>query len=419
MKKKLIRKIVGGLCCLAMIGSLLTGCGEKSSTSSENAEVENTSTSSSAATETTEDYDAVVKKISDILAPYTGTPEFTESSLEKVDAASVMAGKRVFIIPYDPTNKFSYNISKCEELILSAIGAEPFIYQGENSADGWSKGIEIAIAEGYDIIDLAGGVDVTLIEPAVQSAKEAGILVMDCHGADISDQFTDDYTVGADFYTACSLEIYYALDYAEKNLGGFENLNMLMVGCTGIPCDITMRRAYDDLSKEFEQYGCKFTIKEIAATDWDTKTQEEVQSALTADSEINFICAYYDNQLIRVIPALEQMGKTDIPTVSYDGSPNVIDYVKSGAITMDIGESVPWTAFHCVDCMIRALDGKEVPNDAGYALTFIDKDSVDGWLNPDTGKADYAHDGVQEVYINGYTDLWGFDVSTIDFSEIE
>ncbi len=414
--RSITKRIIAVILATCLI-SALTACRGDNTTGSDGAE--NTSINSTASGAPDADKAAVLEKLEKELAPYRGKPQFTEASLEKVDAASVMEGKKIFIIPYDPTNLFSSNIAKNEEIILKALGAEPFVYEGENSADGWSKGIQMAIAQKYDIVDLVGGADVTLIEPAIAAAQKAGIIVMDSHGADIKDKFTDDYTVGADYYKSAALQMYYALDYAQKNLGGFEKLDMLIVGCTGLPCDITVKKGFDDLTAEYSKYGCKFTLKQIPSTEWDTKTQEEVQSALTADPNINFICSYYDNQLLRVLPALEQMGKTDIPTISYNGSPNVLDYVKSGQINMDIGESVRWMAYHCIDCMIRALDKKEVPNNAGYAMYFITKDNIDNCLNPETKKADYAHDGVEDVYNKGYADLWNFDVSKIDFSKIK
>lgn len=410
MKKA--KRFVGLLLALG-VAAMLPGCGSESSSGS-------SKTASSARSE-----EDLIAEFTEALKPYQGgQPEFTEASLDKVDAAGTLAGKKICVIPYDPANMFSVNIAKNEQVILEALGAEVIYYETENSADGWTKGIEQAVAQGCDIVDLTGGADMTLIGPAIKSAEEQGTLVFDCHGADITDQFDNSYTVGADYALSAKLQAYYALDYAEKNLGGWENLNMLVVECTGLPCDITVRKGWDYIDENYGfDGGAKFQYVTIASTEWDAKTESEVTSALTKDPSINFVCAYYDNQLIRVIPALKACDKTDIPVTSYNGSSNVLDYISNGEITMDIGESTRWMAYHCVDCMIRALNKRdgadiEVPNRAGYAMYFIDSSNIQNCLNPETGQADYDHDGVEDVYNKGYTDLWGFDVSTIDFSSI-
>lgn len=414
MKKKMIR-----MSAMVWLGAaVLSGCSQGGTSAGGTTEI-------SVAASLPADEEALKKEFQDGLAAYAGgKPEFSEASLEKVDAAATMTGKKICIIPYDPANMFSVNIAKNEQVILESLGAEVLYYEGENSPEGWTKGIEMAVAEGCDIVDLTGGADMTLIAPAIKEAEASGTLVFDCHGADISDTFANSYTVGADFAASAKLQAYYALDYAEKNLGGWKNLNMLIVECTGLPCDLTVRKGWDYIDYQYGyEGGAKFQYVKIASTEWDSKTESEVTSALTKDPTINFVGAYYDNQLIRVIPALKACDKTDIPVISYNGSSNVLDYITTGDVTMDISESTRWMAYHCVDCMIRALLKKEdenvyVPNKDGYAMYFIDGDNIQNCLNPATGQADYDHDGVEDVYNKGYSELWNFDVTTIDFSSI-
>lgn len=197
----------------------------------------------------------LIKEFTEALAPYQGTPQFTESALDKVDAKAVLSGKKIAVVPYDPANMFSVNIAKNEQVILEALGAEVIYYEPENSADGWTKAFEYAVSQGCVIADFTGGADMTLFGPAIDAAEEAGTLVFDCHGADITDSFENSYTVGADYALSAKLQAYYALDYAEKNLGGWENLNMLVVECTGLPCDITVRKGWDYIDERDDLYG--------------------------------------------------------------------------------------------------------------------------------------------------------------------
>lgn len=389
-----MKKIITLLLSISMAISLVScGSGDKGDTNAS----KSTSTTSNSTDET-----ASNEKIKTELEKYIGTPKFTAANLEKVDAVSIMKGVKVFLIPYDPANPFASNIAKNEYEILKKLGAEPFIYEGENSADGWIKGIETAMNQGYKVINLIGGADVKIIESQVKAAQDAGIIVMDSHGADITAKLPDNYTVGADFTLEGRVQALYAM-----NTVGVKKLNCLVVGNTGSPCDPPVKKGFEDTFKEF---GAKYSIVEIPSTDWATKIQSEVQNALIADPSINFICAYYDNQLLYVVPALEQLG-LNIPTSSFNGSPGILDLVNEGKVTMDIGESVPWTAYHDVDCQIRAAAGMKVPNTAGYAMYFITKDNIKECINPDTGKADYEHDGANSVYVKGYSEIWGINLS--------
>ncbi len=85
----------------------------------------------------------------------------------------------------------------------------------------------------------------------------------------------------------------------------------------------------------------------------------------------------------------------------------LIDYVSDGSMDFDLGESIGWCACHAADCMARHFAGQDVYNDSGFAMYFITTENVDNYINPETGEASYAYDGVQEIYLTGYSELWG------------
>src|SRR5262249_49881796 len=58
--------------------------------------------------------------------------------------------------------------------------------QGQPSQ--WVQGMEFAIRDKYDIVDLISGIDPSTIEPQVKAAKEAGVKVMTSHFYDPSDK---------------------------------------------------------------------------------------------------------------------------------------------------------------------------------------------------------------------------------------
>lgn len=46
-------------------------------------------------------------------------------------------------------------------------------------------------------------------------------------------------------------------------------------------------------------------------------------------------------------------------------------------------------------------------------MYFINSENIDDYIDPETGKASYAYDGVQDVYLDGYSELWGVDLTGV------
>ena len=81
-------------------------------------------------------------------------------------------------------------------------------------------------------------------------------------------------------------------------------------------------------------------------TEWGTKIQPGVQAALQANPEINVVIPIYDSMSQFVVPAIRLAGKTgQVKVGTFNGTPFVLDYIQSGEVDMDIGESLDWIAY--------------------------------------------------------------------------
>jgi len=156
---------------------------------------------------------------------------------------------------------------------------------------------------------------------------------------------------------------------------------------------------------EFAKYcqGCKLSFTDVTIADIATKIQPNVQGALTADPNINYVICLYDSAEApfaeAAIRAAGRVGKVKIST--FNGTPTVLKDVKSGAIvTMDVGENLEWIGYAIVDQSMRIMGGLPTVKSEHVPVRVFDKSNIaqagssftSGWGNS---------------YIGGYQKLWG------------
>lgn len=402
MKKRTwMKKGLSVICMISMLFAL-SACSSGSTSSGDDASKQESKDTSG------EEASGVPKEISDTLSEVTGKPGFYAEEFGKVDA-KVLSGKKIMLVAYDSTNDWCVNYVKMADALYKKAGASSEITYCDGTTDSWIQAIQSAVNQKYDAIDLFGISDIGQLESAIEEAKAAGVYVQDTHGTDISDTSSNtDCSIGCDYKRAGELMAMEAISEA----GGTDKINCLVVADVGWGADTNVR---DGITGVFDKYNCKYTMADVSITDWTEGIGNAVRNAFVADNSYNAVIAYYDNMCLYVIPALEELGLNldDIVIGSFNGSPGLVDYIKEGKMDFDLGESTGWCACHAADCMARHFDGKDVHNDSGFAMYFIKQDNVDNYLDPSSGKASYACDGVQDVYLPGYSDLWGIKLDGV------
>ncbi len=411
-RKEFLKKltVAAGVICLS--ASLLAGCGNSSSSSSSasaesSAETETHAGSSSAS-------DTVPDEVKKELKSVTGNPDFFASDFGSVDARKAMKGRKIMLVAYDSTNDWCVNYVKMAQAVYQRLGASVKITYCDGTADSWNEAIQSATNQKYDAVDLFGISDIGQVKSSINEAKAAGVYVQDTHGSDVSDTSSPaTASVGCDYERAGELMAMKIID----EVGSPKDVNCLVVADVGWGADSSVRKG---IEKVFNQYGCKYTVTDVSITDWTEGIGNAVRNAFVADDSYNGLLTYYDNMCLYAVPALQELG-IDLDSVtigSFNGNPGLVDYVKNGNMDFDLGESIGWAACHAADCMARHFAGKKVHNDSGFAMYFIDSGNVKDYLDPDTGKASYSCDGVQNIYLPGYRKLWGVDLKGV-FDKVE
>ena len=230
-------------------------------------------------------------------------------------------------IPNSSANPFLKGIIDREKKAGAEIGLQVKEWENQGQPSQWVQGMEFAIRDKYDIVDLISGIDPSTIEPQVKAAKEAGVKVMTSHFYDPSDKqnplVSSSLTIGfGEIGTILA-------NWATVVTDGKANI-VLIVSDEVPPTKPLVAGFKSELAAHCP--NCKIVQEiNVGVTEWATKIQAAVQSAVQAHPEVNVVIPIYDSMSQFVVPALRLTGKTGAVKVgTFNGTPFVLDYIQQG-----------------------------------------------------------------------------------------
>jgi ribose transport system substrate-binding protein len=341
-------------------------------------------------------------EVAENVAQFMGLPEFTAPGPE-IDVSS-LAGKSMFLIPLVP-NPFNQSIEETMQDIADRVGMELTIYANQGQASQWVQGMNAALAANPDIIVLNTAPDPRLLQPQLEAAKDAGIPVLVTHFYDDSSPEPPECDGCAAGVTALVTAPFYVAGEAAANWiiqdsGG--TAHTLVIGAEdALPSPGTIEKIQETFAANCP--ACEVKVINIPIADWNTKTQGEVQSALTADPAITYVYPLYDAMVAGAVPAVETVGRADqVKVVSYNGSPYVLEFIQQSNIAaMDVGEDTVGIGYANMDQAFRILLGEPtVPQRT--PIRIFDESNVDEAGTPPTVGTGYGN-----ALAEGFTALWG------------
>jgi len=334
------------------------------------------------------------------LEKYTSAPVFVAPG-DPFDAKACAAGKKMLSIPNSSGNPFLKGIIDRMKTAGALVGLEVREWENQGQPSQWVQGVELAIREKYDIIDLISGIDPGTIEPQLKAAKAAGVKVMTSHFYDPS--FEQNPVVSS------SLTI------------GFGEIGTILADWSAVATDGKAKIAII-VSKEvpptipllanFQSQlaancpDCEIVQEiNVGVTEWGTKIQPSVQAAVQANPQINVVIPIYDSMAQFVVPALRLAGKTgEVKVGTFNGTPFVLDYIQQGLVDMDIGESLDWIAYATVDGHLRDACGLPSPTALNVPFYIFDKNNA-----AEAGTPAQFDTGYGDAYKSGFHKLWGIE----------
>jgi len=334
-----------------------------------------------------------------LIAEHSRKPTF-EAPGEPFDAAACMADKSMFVIPLTNANPFNATISSGMEEAAALVGFDLRTWETQMDPAQWISGINTAIAEGHDLIDLQGGLPPEFLQPQIGEAREAGLLVTATHNWDATTQTVPDFMDGAantDYVTVGEIIAAWAMVQTDGQV------NALVLG----PDEITPTAPLRDAIIGYLEANCpdcKTTYINTPVNEWATKIQPAVQSALLADPSINYVLPVYDPMSQFIVPAIRIAG-SNAKIASYNGTPFVLDMMRDGDIVeMTVGESLGWVGYAGVDANMRLLCGLDPVTTLNTpAYVFTDENVAEAGV-PAT-----FNDGYGDVHVDGFKALWGVE----------
>jgi ribose transport system substrate-binding protein len=330
---------------------------------------------------------------------YSALPAFVAPG-EAFDAKACMADKSMFVVPLTNANPFNAAISAGMQQAAEIVGFDLRAWETQMDPTQWIQGMNTAVAEGYDLIDLQGGIPAEMLAPQIGEAQAAGVKVTATHLWDATTQTTAEFMDGAantDYVTFGKIIAAWAM----VQTGG--QVNALVVGPDEIPPTGPLRDAIIGYLAE-NCPDCKTTYINVPVNDWATLGQSAVQNALLADPSINYVLPVYDSMSQFIAPAIQIAGSS-AKIVSYNGTPFVLDMMRDGDIVeMVVGESLGWVGMAGVDANMRVLcDLPLVTVLNTPAYIFTDANVATAGI-----PANY-NDGYGDTFISGFKTLWGIE----------
>lgn len=334
-----------------------------------------------------------------LIAKHSQLPTF-EAPGPAFDAKACMKDKKMFVIPLTNANPFNAAISQGFVDAAAMVGFELRDWETQMDPAGWIQGINTATAEGFDLIDLQGGLPPEFLVPQITEARAAGVKVTATHNWDATTQKVPDFMDGAantDYVTVGEIIAAWTM----VKTGG--KVNAIVLGPDEITPTTPLRDAIIGYLKD-NCPDCKTQYINVPVNDWATKTQPAVQNALLADPTINYVLPVYDSMSQFIVPAIQIAGSS-AKIVSYNGTPFVLDMMRDGDIVeMNVGESLGWVGMAGTDADMRLLCGLDPVTKLNTPAFIFSDENVATAGNPAT-----FNDGYGDVHRAGFAKLWGVE----------
>ncbi|MFN3524660.1 MAG: sugar ABC transporter substrate-binding protein, partial [Paracoccus sp. (in: a-proteobacteria)] len=200
------------------------------------------------------------------------------------DARACMADKRIFSVPVTMNIPFMVALSDAMKRAADEVGFEFTLWENQGGSDAWIQGVNQAVSQNYDLVDVAGGLNPAVIAPQLMEARNAGLKVTTTH-------LYDD-TQDQEAYVDASAKVPFSdvgrllAAWAYVQTDGAPNV--LIVGSDDVLPSIPFVQAIQDQLDEYCP-DCQHQYLNVPLAEWATRITPGVQSALLSNPDINYI----------------------------------------------------------------------------------------------------------------------------------
>ena len=315
------------------------------------------------------------------------------------DAKKVMQNKSIVSIPVSSSIPFITTLEQAFANVSKEVGFKFMEWKNQGHIPEWQDGMNYAVSQKFDLVDLLAGADPRILKAQIETAIQGGVKVVSSHYSGIK-QTTVPYltsNVPSDYETGARL----LAEWAIWRTNG--KPNVLVITSDEVFSTAAMVEA---MKAEFALFPeAKVVYVNVPITDWASKIQPTVQSAVQGNPDLNFIIPVYDSMSQFVVPAITLTGTSNrVKITSFNGTPFVIGYVQQGKVDMDVGESLDWSARGIMDAEMRVIGGLEPVKDPHTPVHIFDSTNADT-----AGHPPKANTGYGSEYVDEFHKLWGLE----------
>lgn len=359
------------------------------------------------------------------LATYEKVPQFVPPDGPPFDA-SKLKGKTVFSIPLSDGIPFCVSLEQSQAKVAKMLGIKYISYANQGNPAQWVAGFNEAIARHVDAILLSCAPNPAGLQPQIAAARQAGIPVVASPAAEspqclsnpsfrdkIYKQLPNCFTtnlatikssmagVTANVNGPYPQEAALMADWAIAKTDG--KLDALIINSSDIYTANSIVATIQSELRKWCASTCKAHVIDVPSTRWSTELQSSTHNALLSDSSINYVLPIYDSMNQFAVPAITAAGRTNLQTMSYNGTPFVLKDIQQGNIVAgDLGESLDWKGYIAMDQVMRAMLKMSPATDSESPLRLWTKANISQAGTPPTIYNGYGHS-----YVSGFKKLWG------------
>jgi ribose transport system substrate-binding protein len=342
--------------------------------------------------------EAKIEASQQLLDKYSQPPRFVPPG-PAFDAKEELEGKKIMSIPVSSQIPITQVLETTMATQARRVGVHFKHWQNQGKPDQWIQGIDTAISQRYDVVDLLA-IPPEALKPQIDKARAAGLKVISTHFAGFGwkpPAYIDGavrlpyYDVGRILAAWAVVETKGQADALAIIADDLESTGDVVKG----------------LRDEFRENcpDCKLQTANVPTTQWATGVQNEVANGIRRNPTLNYLIPIYDAMTQFATAGVQVAGKAgQIPMDTFNGTPFALDLVKEGKVQMNLGENEDWIGRAMLDASMRAAAGMPVPDNdyEGAPLYIFTKDNV-----AEAGTPPKPDQGYGDEYRTGFDELWG------------
>jgi ribose transport system substrate-binding protein len=320
--------------------------------------------------------------------------------------ATKLRGKKIFTIPIAET-PFTQAVEAGEQAAANAAGVKITFFPNQGSPAAWVQGMQTAISQKPDLINLDTAPDPRSLQPQIAAAKAAGIPVMVTHFYDANmpdppacDGCAPGVTgvVKVPFTIVAQAQADWVINASKGKA------DVLIVSISGL---LPVPPMETQMMNEYHQYcpACKVKLVEVTlAQIGQAGPFSQVSTALVQDPNIDYVNPMFDALIPGSLGAVQAAGKANkVKMISFNGSSFALQDVASGSspVVADVAEPDTWVGYANMDQAFRILGGGPTVSEV-TPFRIFDQSNIS-----ETGGGPAYSGGYGNAYATGFFKLWG------------